>query len=796
MSFWSWRTRITNCAELCDSRAFRRKAKRFEAMQRENSVSSSHISPLQILTSLLDAAPISLAMFDRDMRYLAAARTWRQQFQLPAGFEGRCFYDLGTVSDHCKSLHRRALNGEKVPPFESDYLSPIGDRQWLEWKIDPWLTPQGDVGGIVITSTDLTAKREAEERRERALQLLQIAGDALGGIIYEYDLERDAVERLRGLRELVGYDEADVPNEASWWFNQIHPDDRQGLTEVYDSDDERVVNQYRVRHRDGSYRQVEDRAILFRDASGRASKIIGCTFDISERMAALQALQTERNQRIMAAELTGLGVWSWDLVRDEIVWDDQIFRIYGVEPTAGGKVSYDTWRDRILTEDLEESERVLHEAVLTGRQSKRIFRIKRLSDGEVRTIEALDSMVRDENGNPLVIIGSNLDNTDRLLAEESLKKLAGDLAESDQRKGEFIAMLSHELRNPLSPLKLGIQALPGLSDDPKGVLEMAQMLERQVDQMVRLIEDLLDTSRISRGTIELRREMVTLDSVLLLAIDSVRPMISAARHEFNVDLPHETITLHADPTRISQIIGNLLHNAVKFTPDGGRIELHAYPEDGKVRICVRDNGIGIAPSEQDRIFDLYSQVSTSITKQIGLGIGLTVVRNLVEMHGGSVEVRSEGAGFGTEFIVTLPTVSAAPATPRTYPLANTHEEPNKRRILVVDDNRDAAHMLCALLQMMGHDATPAYDGLEAVEHAEKLRPDTIILDIGLPKLDGYDACRHIRSQSWGKDISMVALTGWGQEEDRRKAEDAGFDGHVVKPADLATMTRVLNSLHR
>ncbi|MDQ6612193.1 MAG: response regulator [Gemmatimonadota bacterium] len=321
----------------------------------------------------------------------------------------------------------------------------------------------------------------------------------------------------------------------------------------------------------------------------------------------------------------------------------------------------------------------------------------------------------------------------------------------------------------------------------------SEVLERQVGQMVRLVDDLLDVSRISRGKITLRKARIDLSSVVNHAVEAVQPICQKMQQELTVELPEEPIYLNADAVRLTQVVGNLLNNACKFSDARGRIGLTLERVGEQAVITVRDNGIGIAADQLPLIFQMFKQLDSSLERSVGgLGIGLTLVKTLVTMHGGTVEGRSEGLGHGSQFIVQLPGIVDRPAPQ--HPTTIHHASPvapHGRRILVVDDNPDSAASLSALLGANGYETQTAYDGLEAVHTAEMFRPDVILLDIGLPKLNGFDACRRIREQEWGKHVRIVALTGWGQEEDRRKSLDAGFDEHLVKPAEYAALVRVL-----
>jgi CheY-like chemotaxis protein len=327
------------------------------------------------------------------------------------------------------------------------------------------------------------------------------------------------------------------------------------------------------------------------------------------------------------------------------------------------------------------------------------------------------------------------------------------------------------------------------------LLERARsMMERQVGQMVRLVDDLLDISRITRGRLELRKERVELADVLNNAVETARRLIEASAHELTVTMPPHPVRVLADPIRLAQVFANLLNNAAKYTEKAGYIWLTAEQRDGGAVVSVRDTGIGIATEDLPHIFKIFSQVAPALERsQGGLGIGLSLVKGLVELHGGTIEVRSGGPGMGSEFTVHLPIVAVPEATPQ-EPGGDGESGSSGRkcRILVVDDLRDSADSLAMVLRMMGHDTCAAYDGLEAVQTAAAFRPQVVLLDIGLPKLNGYEAARRIRSEPWGGSIALVALTGWGQEEDKRLSVEAGFNHHLTKPVDPDALEKLLS----
>jgi signal transduction histidine kinase len=378
------------------------------------------------------------------------------------------------------------------------------------------------------------------------------------------------------------------------------------------------------------------------------------------------------------------------------------------------------------------------------------------------------------------------------LAYERLR-LIDRLREQDQRKDEFLATLAHELRNPLAPIRNGLELIR-LSKGSRATLEKATaIMHRQIDQMVRLVDDLLDVARISRNKIELRKERVELASIVRNAVETSRPVLDAAKHELHLSLPAEPVVLEADPVRLAQVFSNILNNAAKYSTAGGRISFVATRAGAELTIRVSDTGIGIEPEKLSQIFGMFVQLDVLEQHlQSGLGVGLTLVRRLIEMHGGSVEASSEGAGKGSEFIIRLPVLTQSSPAPARVIQAVPPEHPHvRRRILVVDDNLDSAESMTMMLKLSGHDVAMAHDGLEAVKLAREFQPDVALLDLGMPKLDGYEAARSIREQSWGQDMMLVALTGWGQAEDKRRSREAGFDAHLVKPIDFDALEELV-----
>jgi PAS domain S-box-containing protein len=433
--------------------------------------------------------------------------------------------------------------------------------------------------------------------------------------------------------------------------------------------------------------------------------------------------------------------------------------------------------------------RVLREGLVVGLANHTVLTAR---DGTRRPIDDSAAPIKDSHGNILGCVLVFHDVTDKRKAESALQQSAQENArlyrqvrEAEQRKDEFLAMLSHELRNPLAPIRNALQVLRMVEPDGQRRQWAMEIMDRQLQYLVRLVDDLLDISRILRGRVELRMEPAELASVIARAIETAHPVLDAHGHQLHTRLPAEPIWLSADPIRLAQVIANLLNNAAKYTSKAGQVWLMAERRDQEVEIRVRDTGIGIAPELLPQVFDLFVQADRSIERsQGGLGIGLTLVKKLVEMHGGSVSARSEGRGQGSEFTVRLPILAEKPAAyAHTVVSGTLASAAPLRRVLVVDDNVDAAESMALLLRMRRHEVRVVHDGPSAIQAASDFQPEVVLLDIGLPGMSGYEVARKLRQAPGGRKLILAAMTGYGQEEDRRRSQEAGFDQHFTKPVD-------------
>jgi PAS domain S-box-containing protein len=543
--------------------------------------------------------------------------------------------------------------------------------------------------------------------------------------------------------------------------------------------------------KDGSECPIDDSAAPIRDELGHVS---GCVLIFRDVTAQRLVEQEKANQLLTARLLASIVESSNDAIigksLDGIIqsWNAAAERLFGytAEQAIGRHISLIIPLERI------EEENLIITRLRAGQRIEQYETERIRSDGQRIIVSLTISPINDDSGNVIGASKIARDITDRRQLEDDLRRLAADLSENDRRKNEFLATLAHELRNPLAPMSNMLEVVKRANGDGETLKRAHDTIERQLAQMVRLVDDLLDLNRITHDRLELRRSEVELSSVIQQAVEVARPLIDAAGHNLTVDLPAEPVLLNADRARLAQVFGNLLNNSCKYTRPNGEIRLSARRDGDDVIVTVTDNGAGIPADKLSSIFDMFMQVDrTAGRSQDGLGIGLTLVKRLAEMHGGSIEAKSRGEGQGSEFVVRLPVLEKRAEASSPASDAAAQSSAPQRRILIVDDNKDSADSLAMLLEITGNQTFVAHDGEAAVEAIEKHRPEVVLLDIGLPKLDGHEVCRRVREQPWGKDIVVIALTGWGQEDDRRQSEEAGFNGHLVKPVDYDKLLKLL-----
>jgi two-component system CheB/CheR fusion protein len=666
----------------------------------------------------------------------------------------------------------------------------------IEHNDAPLTDEHGRVGGTVIVFRDITertqteaALRESERRFARFMQHLPGLAwikDAEGRYVYVND-EAERVFRTPRA-ELYGKNDGEVfPPETAAQFREH---DRRALdagagVQVIES----------LAHEDGVLHYSLVSKFPIPGPEGPATLIGGMAIDITDRMEMETALREQAERLRLALDSGRMGCWEWDIRTNQVAWSDNLEEIHGL-PRGGFDGTFDGFQRLIHPEDRERVGRAIRDSLVQGSVYEVEFRTV-WPDGSVHWISGRGRAFSDESGRPIRMTGTAMDVTERKQNETSLR-------DADRRKEEFLAVLSHELRNPLAPILTSLE-LMGQARLTEAELEQERaIVERQVRHLTRLVDDLLDVSRISRGRIELQRKVVVLSEAVAEAVAAVKSRVEERNQYLEIALPEDPIRLEADPTRLGQILLNLLTNAVKYTDDGGRIELTAGRDrDGDdVILRVRDTGIGITREMLGRIFDLFVQGERRLDQaRGGMGIGLSLVKNLVEKHGGSITAHSDGPGSGSEFVVRLPALatglaqSDASDAPATAPTPARPEVPAtvpRRRILIVDDNAVAADALGRLLdRLLGQDVRVVYDGSAALDLAATFRPEVILLDLGMAAMDGYEVAMRLRQRPECAAVRIIAVTGWGQAEDRRRTREQGFDGHLVKPVNAESLKGVL-----
>ena len=735
-----------------------------------------------------------------------------------------------------KVLERWKASIASGEPFDMVFPLKGGDDTFRSFltRVNPLRDETGSILYWFGTNTDVTELRQTREALATSEERLRLALDAGHMGVWDWNIRTGELNWSDSLEPLHGLAPGTFGGTFDHFQQLIHLEDRKmvnaAIQQALESGGEFHI-EFRNVWSNGGIHWIAGSGKVFPGDDGQPLRMIGIGLDVTQRKRAEQTARFLADasaalavlvdfdstlQKVASLAVPSFADWATvDLAEADgslrrvsvshidpakVQLAQDVHRRFPPDPAAphGVWTILRTGRSEIVPEITDE---------LLVQSTKEVELLSIMRELGLKSYIGVPLTVR---GNTLGVItfinaesGHQYDRTDLAVAEDLASRAAiaienaqlyQELRQNDQRKDEFLATLAHELRNPLAPIRNGLQVLRLAGGDGEMVSEARMMMERQLSQMVRLVDDLLDVSRITRDKLELKKQRVELLTVVHSAVETSRPLIEQAGHTITVTLPPTPIYLDADLTRLAQVFSNLLTNSAKYTPSGGRIWLIAEGFENEVAVTVRDNGLGIPAESLPKIFQMFSQVDRNMERaQGGLGIGLTLVRRLVEMHGGTVEARSDGPGQGSEFTVRLP---ALKLTQQTVTLQGEDSAVAtaglKQRILVVDDNHDSAMSLGIMLKLMGNEIQTAHDGLAAVAAAEEFRPDIILLDIGLPKLNGYDACRRVRQQPWSKGMVIVALTGWGQEDDRRRSKEAGFDHHLVKPVEIMALQQLLS----
>ena len=736
--------------------------------------------------SILESITDGFFVLDRDWRitYINAAGE-RFLDRTPGDLIGKVLWEEfpATVGSEFDRLYRRVAASRVSESLTAH--SPDTNR-WYEATA----YPASD--GLSVYFRDVTDSRQLEQERQQFAALVEASSDFIG----VSGLDQRGLYVNRAGQELVGMKPGQVSSISVLDFFPENERDRvMGLIANFEGKDPVVADTFFQHLQTGELIPVSWSFLKLRDADGNVSGYATVTRDLTERNKAENLLLASEERRRLALEAAELGTWHVNTETRMTQTDARFRAIFGTT---------EEWGDYMQAVALihpDDQPAVLEALAAATRLDDPApyaieYRIVR-PDGLLRWIFAKGLSSFEGTGPTRRVTsfdGTVADITDRKHGEEEREQLIARLQEQDKRKDEFLATLAHELRNPLAPIRNGLQIMrlaPGNLDANE---QIRSMIERQLGQMVHLVDDLLDLSRISQGKIDLRKKHIQIASAIEQAIEASRPFIEKAGHELSVDMPAEPVDVDADLTRLIQVFSNLLNNAAKFTKHGGQLRLAVQRTGTDVVVSITDNGIGIPTPMLSHVFEMFTQVENNLgSSHGGLGIGLSIVQQLVHMHGGSVEARSEGLGRGSEFVVRLP-VALPVALNKPFNETQLVRSASRLRILVADDNLDSAESLAMLLTFEGYETRVAHDGIEALDVAATFRPDVILLDIGMPKLNGYEVCRRIRQNPWGKNMMVIAQTGWGLEEDKRQSLEAGFDAHLVKPVDYVVLAKILTGM--
>ena len=635
---------------------------------------------------------------------------------------------------------------------------------------------------------DVTALAAALAARERELQQanerLRLILDNAPVFIYLVDGSGRFLSVNRGWLEQIGIDSSSVIGRA---LGEVFPP---AVAAQF------AQNNACVLRADGPLEFEETQAgrtylsvkVPVRDAAGRAFAVCGMSVDITDRKRSEAALRESEDRFRSFTDSLPLIVWVHDADGAQEFVNRTFCEFFGVsrEEMRAGR-----WQMLMHPEDGEAYSAAFFEAVRDRRPFHGEVRVRR-HDGEWRWIESWGRPRFSPSGEFLGFVGTSADITERKRAERKVRESEAALREADRKKDEFLAVLAHELRNPLAPIRNAVHIMRAPGMGQAELAEARDIIDRQVKQLVRLVDDLLDISRITVGRMALQQAVLDLRAVADDALLMSGPLLDEAEHDVTVHLPPQPVWVRGDGVRLAQVISNLLNNAARYTPPGGSVSLRVTEEGADALVLVEDTGVGLSPGVLERIFEPFVQAEGGASRAAGgLGIGLALSRSLTQLHGGTIKATSPGPGHGSCFVVRLP--SAQQERPRAVaPKAAPAASGRPSRLLIVDDNQDSARSQAKMLRLLGHEVEAAFEGGEALRQVAAFRPDVVLLDLGLPGIDGYEVARRIRAMPEGGEVLLVAQTGWGQDEDRRRTAAAGFDAHLVKPVELDSLLRLLD----
>ena len=746
---------------------------------------------------LVDESPFGIYTVDADFRLVQVSAGALHTFGNVRPLLDRDFTEVVRAlwpepfaSDVIERFHHTLDTGEGYEaPATVSRRADTEELVAYDWQIERLTLPDGRLG-VVCHFYDLTERQQWETALEQSRRELQNIADNTPDILTRFDRELRYVFVNMAIEKATGRPRTAILGKTSrelgireYLCNQWDA----AVRSVFEQQQPTVLD-FEFEDASGS-RQYESRLVPEFGADGTVDFVLGVTRDVTQTRAAEHATVASEGRLRMALSAASAGAWAWHIPSGKITWSPENYALYEYEP-AEGIPRYADWEARIHPDDRDRTNAAVHAAVQgLAPEFRTEFRVVRPTQG-TRWVLGLGKVEFGPTGKPIQMAGINLDITER-------KRLEKELHLADERKDEFLATLAHELRNPLAPVRTALHLMQLSPEGGPAASKAREIIERQLGHMVRLVDDLMDVSRINSGRIELKQERLTVQSVLEQATETSAPIVEAGGHALTVTVPEKTVWVYGDLTRLVQVVSNLLNNAAKYTPSGGQIGLSLRVEDGDTVITVSDNGSGMSAEMLPTVFDLFVQEERNRGRaQGGLGIGLTLVRKLIAMHGGSIAAESPGLGAGSTFVVRLPPAELAATRKPVGAILDRRHAPRHagRRVLVVDDNVDGAESLTMMLEMFGHQARAVHDGLAALTAVHSFKPDVVFLDIGLPGLNGYEVARRLRSEPALKSTVLIALTGWGSEDDRRKSKEAGFDHHLVKPVEAAQVRKLLDHM--
>ena len=759
---------------------------------------------LDHIRALYATVPVGLCLLDPSLRF----KSMNEHLALMVGHmhhdvEGKTMAEvLGEPAGVLEPLCSEAASKD-VPVLNREVIwrpsgSENAERHWL-CSFYPIHASDGTIPWISAVIQDITAHRHSELEMARLEEIVAASHDAiigktLDGIITSWN---------RGAERMYDYRADEVIGRPISIIVPIElKEEAQRILDSLRSGKRIEVNETIRVGKDGRRVHVSRTISPIKDSSGQVVAASSIERDITARRRIGEAIRNNESHVRFILHSARVGTWDWDISTGRMHWSDNLEELHGRQPGSFPGTYESAFKD-VYPDDLEIINSAIADALKGSGDYQVEYRIVH-PDGSIYWLEEKGQVIKDAEGNPVRMAGICMDITERKKAEEALRisemllrSKADELAVAHRQKDEFLAMLAHELRNPLAPISNAVQLLKmqETGNHPDFLPRAVAIIDRQVEQIARLVDDLLDVARITRGRIDLKKELVGLTDIMKQAVETVTPVMQMNEHTFRVSFPRKEIILNADATRMIQVISNLLNNAAKFTPKGGEIVLSAAREGDVAAISVTDNGVGISPDMLPHVFELFTQEDRSLDRrQGGLGLGLSLVKRLVEMHSGTVEAESAGTGRGSRFTVRLPIAaeSAEVSDLGSSGVLTSTSAARKLRILVVDDNVESAEAMAMLLRTLGHEVTAAHSGQQALNAAQQNMPEVVFLDIGLPVMDGYEVARRLRAAYGRERLMLVALTGYAQNPDDTRVQQAQFDHYVLKPLSFEHLQSLLS----